>query len=98
MTPHEVGVGLVGSGFIGRVHAETFSNSAVASVRAVASRSPDRAAAFAAEWRIPAWHTVYRALAERPDIDLVCVAAPNSLPRDVLVAAPAPRKPGVRQP
>jgi myo-inositol 2-dehydrogenase/D-chiro-inositol 1-dehydrogenase len=87
MTSHEVGVGLVGSGFIGRIHAETFSKSAVASVRAVASRSPDRAAAFAAEWEIPAWHTDYRALVERPDVDLVCVAAPNWLHRDVVVAA-----------
>src|SRR5215467_5283299 len=41
MTSGEVGVGLVGSGFIGQVHAEAFSLSTLASVRAVASRSPD---------------------------------------------------------
>jgi myo-inositol 2-dehydrogenase / D-chiro-inositol 1-dehydrogenase len=92
MTSHEVGVGLVGSGFISRFHAEAFSKSAVASVRAVASRSPDRAAAFAAEWGIPAWHSDYRELVERPDVDLVCVAVPNWLHRDVVVAAAAAHK------
>src|SRR5580658_3256558 len=87
MTSHEVGVGLVGCGFIGQVHAEAFSLSAVASVRAVASRLPDRAAEFAARWGIPAWHTDYRELAARPEVDLVCVAAPNWLHRDIVVAA-----------
>jgi myo-inositol 2-dehydrogenase / D-chiro-inositol 1-dehydrogenase len=87
MTSGEVGVGLVGSGFIGQVHAEAFARSAVASVRAVASRSADRAAAFARQWGIPAWHTDYRELAGRPDVDLVCVAAPNWLHRDIVVAA-----------
>jgi len=69
------------------VHAEAFSLSALASVRAVASRSPDRAAEFAARWGIPAWHTDYRELARRPDVDLVSVAAPNWLHRDIVVAA-----------
>jgi predicted dehydrogenase len=87
MTSGEVGVGLVGSGFIGQVHAEAFSQSAVASVRAVASRSADRAAAFARQWGIPAWHADYRELVERADVDLVCVAAPNWLHRDITVAA-----------
>src|SRR5215470_16976053 len=87
MASGEVGVGLVGCGFIGQVHAEAFSLSALASVRAVASRSPDRAAEFAARWGIPAWHTDYRELARRPDVDLVSVAAPNSLHRDIVVAA-----------
>ena len=53
MTSGEVGVGLVGGGFIGQVHAEAFSQSAVASVRAVASRSAGRAAAFARHWGFP---------------------------------------------
>src|SRR5260370_22842447 len=87
MTSSEVGVGLAGCGFIGQVHAQAFSLSALASVRAVASRSPDRAAEFAGKWGIPAWCTDYRELAARPDVDLVCVAAPNWLHRDVVVAA-----------
>ncbi len=92
MTSREVGVGLVGSGFIGQVHAEAFSRSTVASVRAIASRSPDRAAAFARQWGIPAWHTDYRELVERADVDLVCVGAPNWLHHDIVVAAAAAGK------
>src|SRR6516165_4181514 len=87
MAPGEVGVGLVGTGFIGQMHAEAFALSPAASVRAVASRSPDHAAEFAARWGIPAWHTDYRELAGRPDVDLVCIAAPNWLHRDIAVAA-----------
>jgi myo-inositol 2-dehydrogenase/D-chiro-inositol 1-dehydrogenase len=83
----EVGVGLVGTGFIGQMHAEAFAMSPVASVRAVASRSPERAAEFAARWGIPAWHADYQELAARPDVDVVCVAAPNYLHRDIAVAA-----------
>jgi len=92
MTSHEVGVGLVGTGFIARVHAEAVSRSALASVRAVASRSADRAEAFARHWGIPAWHTDYEELVARKDVDLVCVAAPNWLHRDIVVAAAAAAK------
>ncbi len=82
-----MGVGLVGAGFIGQVHAEAFSLSALAPVRAVASRSPEHAAAFAARWGIPAWHDDYSELVTRPDVDLVSVAAPNWLHRDIVIAA-----------
>jgi predicted dehydrogenase len=83
----QVGVGLVGSGFIAQMHAEAFAQSTIASVRAVASRSADRVAEFARRWDIPAWHTDFRELVERPDVDLVCIAAPNHLHRDIAVAA-----------
>jgi predicted dehydrogenase len=83
----QVGVGLVGSGFIAEMHAEAFALSTIASVRAVASRTADRAAAFARQHDIPAWHADFRELVERPDVDLVCIAAPNHLHRDIAVAA-----------
>ena len=83
----QVGVGLVGSGFIAEMHAEAFAQSTIASVRAVASRSADRVAEFARQHDIPAWHTDFRELVERPDVDLVCIAAPNHLHRDIAVAA-----------
>ena len=44
----------------------------------VASRNPARAAAYAAEWRIPQVHT-YDGLLADPDIDVVYVPLPNSL-------------------
>ena len=86
----QVGVGLVGSGFIAQMHAEAFAQSTIASVRAVASRSADRVAEFARQQDIPAWHTDFSELVERPDVDLVWVAAPNHLHRDIVVAAARP--------
>jgi len=87
MTSPDVGVGLVGSGFIAQLHAEAFSRSAIGTVRAVASSSAERAAGFASQWGIPAWHTDFRELVQRPDVDMVCIGVPNHLHRDVVVAA-----------
>src|SRR5271165_7083688 len=87
MTSDQVGIGIGGSGFIAGAHAEAFSRLPRATVRAVASRSAERAAGFAARWGIPAWQTDFLELAGRPDIDVVCVAAPNALHRDIAVAA-----------
>jgi UDP-N-acetyl-2-amino-2-deoxyglucuronate dehydrogenase len=89
MTSDRVGIGIVGSGFIAAAHAEAFSRLPRATVRAVASRSAGRAAEFAARWGIPAWLTDFRELAGRPDVDVVCVAAPNALHRDIAVGAAA---------
>jgi myo-inositol 2-dehydrogenase / D-chiro-inositol 1-dehydrogenase len=87
MTSDQVGIGIVGSGFIAAAHAEAFSRLPQATVRAVASRSAERAEEFAGRWGIPAWLTDFRELAARSDVDVVCVAAPNALHRDITVAA-----------
>ena len=92
MSADQVGIGIVGSGFIAGAHAEAFSRLPRAAVRAVASRSAEKAAEFAARWGIPAWLTDFRELADRPDVDVVCIAAPNALHRDITVAAAAAGK------
>ena len=46
---------------------------------AVASRSPERAQAFAAEHGIPREHGSYEALLEDPDVEAVYVPLPNSM-------------------
>ena len=63
MTSDHVGIGIVGSGFIAGAHAEAFARLPRATLRAVASRSGDRAAEFAGRWGIPAWLTDFRELA-----------------------------------
>lgn len=45
---------------------------------AVASRTPERAEAFAGEWGIPRSHGSYEALAADEDVDVVYVATPQS--------------------
>ena len=83
----EIGVGLVGSGFIADFHAESFGYVPDAAVLAVASPTNDHARRFAEKHSIGRWHSDYRALLDEDDIDLVCVGVPNDLHRDVVVAA-----------
>ena len=83
----DVGIGLVGSGFIAEAHAEAFTHVPEASVRGVASPTPGKAQRFAEARGIPRHHTDYRALIEQPDVDVICIGAPNDLHRDITVAA-----------
>src|SRR4051812_35828291 len=56
-----------------------FSESAVAELRAIASRDQARADAFAADRGIPISYGSYEALLEDDSIDCVYIAVPNSL-------------------
>ena len=82
MTSDHVGIGIVGSGFIAGAHAEAFARLPRATLRAVASRSAGRAAEFAGRWGIPIWLTDFRELADRPEVDVVCIAAPQETGAD----------------
>ena len=53
-----------------------------ATLRAVASRSAGRAAEFAGRWGIPIWLTDFRELADRPEVNVVCIAAPQETGAD----------------
>lgn len=78
--PDAVRVGFIGSGFITDIHAHAFQHHVRnAEVLAVASKTPGKAARFAAERRIPDGYDDYRKMLERKDIDLVTVAIPNDL-------------------
>ena len=70
--------GLLGTARINRLLVPAIRNSSRSELAAVASRSPDRAAAYAAEWQI-ADTTTYAGLLARADIDIVYVPLPNSL-------------------
>jgi xylose dehydrogenase (NAD/NADP) len=59
---------------------------------AVASRSDDRAAAFASEHDVPRHHGHYEALLDDPEVDAVYVPLPNSLHREWVVKAAAAGK------
>jgi len=70
--------GLLGTARINRLIIPAIRASARSTLAAVASRSDARAAAYAAEWQIPAAHSYERLLAD-PSIDIVYVPLPNSL-------------------
>lgn len=83
-----VRVGLIGAGFVSDIHAHAFSRYVQnAEVVAVASRTAEKAAKFASEHGIAGAYGDYRALFERPDIDLVTVAIPNDLHCQAVCAA-----------
>ena len=53
----------------------------------VASRSQERAEAYAAEWGIPRAYGSYQALLDDPDVDVIYVSLPNSLHAEWAVRA-----------
>lgn len=65
--------GGIANDFVTTLHANTDQR-----VAAVASRSPERAGAFAAKHGIPTVHASYEALVGDPGVDVVYIAAPHS--------------------
>ena len=75
-----VRIGLIGAGFVSDIHAHALKQyGRNVEIVAVASRTEEKAAKFAAEHGIAHAYGDYRTLLERPDIDLVTVAIPNDL-------------------
>jgi D-xylose 1-dehydrogenase (NADP+, D-xylono-1,5-lactone-forming) len=71
--------GLLGTGRINRAVIPPLRESERHELVAVASRTGERAAAYAAEWGIPKAVAGYDTLLADPDIDVVYVALPNAL-------------------
>ncbi len=73
-------VGILAAGGIARVMAKTINNLQHPEVElyAVASRSQERADAFAAEYKVPKAYGSYEALAADPEVDLIYIASPHS--------------------
>ena len=85
----KVRVGLIGAGFVSDVHAQAFTQYVKnVEVVGVASRTQEKAAGFAAEHGIAHAYGDYRALLDRPDIDVVTVAIPNDLHCQVPISFP----------
>ncbi len=79
-TPERVKVGIIGSQFQADIHAESFRLMPdEAEVVAVASPTPGNAEQFARRHRIPRWFTDYRQMLAEPDLELITIAAPNTL-------------------
>jgi xylose dehydrogenase (NAD/NADP) len=70
--------GLLSTARINRVIIPAIRASARSEVTTVASRTPDRAHAYAAEWKIPRALGSYEALLADPEIDVIYISLPNS--------------------
>ena len=71
--------GILGAASIARVFTRGLADSPFATVAAVASRDPGKAAAFAAECGIPRSHGSYAALLADPEIEAVYIPLPNDM-------------------
>lgn len=71
-------VGIIGAGWIADKMAEALSPLSDYCVYAIASRSLDKAAAFAERWNVPKAYGSYEEMLEDKDVDLVYIATPHS--------------------
>lgn len=82
-----VGVGLIGSGFVSEIHAESLKTVPGVEILAVASPTEEHVKAFAQRHGVKHAFTQYRDLLSMPEIDVVTCAVPNYLHRQVVVDA-----------
>jgi predicted dehydrogenase len=90
----KLNIGLVGYGFMGRAHSNAFVQAPrffdlpyQPVLTALCARNPDRAKAFAENWGYPSVESDWRALVQRPDIDVIDIASPNDTHADIAIAA-----------
>ncbi len=92
-TPQELGIGIIGCGAMGRIHAENLRT--LPGARLVAVSDPYKGACqrLVEECDVPpSCYGDYADLLERPDIDAAIVTVPNALHRTVTLAAIAAGK------
>lgn len=82
-----VKIGLIGSGFVSEIHAESLKQVCGAEILAVASPTEEHVRSFAERHQIPHWFTDYRQLLEMEEIEVVTCAVPNYLHCQVTVEA-----------
>lgn len=81
-----VGVGVVGTGFMGGAHIEAVRRLGLPVV-GIAGRTPESAAAAAARWRVPTAYDSYEALLADAAVTVVHVTTPNDRHADQALAA-----------
>ena len=90
----KIRIGLIGYGFMGRAHSNAFRKAPnffdleyEPVLQAVCGRDEAKVKAFAARWGYASHETDWRKLIAREDIDLVDIACPNDLHKEMAVAA-----------
>jgi len=86
-------IGIIGAGWIAEKAAITLNGLANCEAYAIASRSIEKAEAFAKQWKMKRAYGSYAELIADPDVDLVYVATPHSHHYDVTREALLANKP-----
>jgi myo-inositol 2-dehydrogenase / D-chiro-inositol 1-dehydrogenase len=88
----QVGVGIIGSQFVSRIHAESLARVPAARIVAVASPTLDHVQAFARDFSVPAAYTDYRDVLADKNVDVVLIGVPNDLHAKLVIDAAAAHK------
>ncbi len=94
MSENTIGIGLVGTRFMGRAHSNAYRNvaqffdlPAVPALQAACGRNEARLATFAQQFGWQSTTTDYEQLVARDDIDLVDISTSNDTHREIALAA-----------
>ena len=95
----ELGIGLIGTGFMGRAHALAFNNARAVfelpvtlKLAALADADTERAQHCASSWGFDHAHGDWQALINDPKVDIVAITTPNHLHYPMAMARLPPAK------
>ena len=95
----KLNIGIIGYGFMGRAHSNAFRQANrffeleyEPVFKAACARNEEQLRAFCDNWGWESYETDWRKLVERDDIDLIDIAAPNNVHREIALAAAAAGK------
>jgi predicted dehydrogenase len=90
----KLNIGLIGYGFMGRAHSNAFRKVSnffdlqyQPVLKAVCGRDEAKVKAFASRWGYETHETDWRKLVARKDIDLIDIASPNDVHKEIALAA-----------
>src|SRR5260370_21360962 len=99
LTMPTIGVGLIGTGFMGKAHAVAFNSVSGVfgdilrpKLRLLCDVDAERTQGKAEEFGFERWTTDWRTLVRDPSLEVVAITTPNHLHREMAVAALAPGK------
>jgi len=85
-------IGLIGSGRIGKVHAEAISTLAAAELAALADIRLPAAQELAAKWHVPKVYQDHRPILDDPSIDAVAICSSTDTHAQIIIEAARARK------
>jgi predicted dehydrogenase len=90
----KLNIGLIGYGFMGRAHSNAFRKVSnffdleyQPVLKAICGRDQAKVRTFADKWGYESQETDWRKIIERDDIDLIDIACPNDMHKDLAIAA-----------